>query len=229
MSSIPDASPTAFFAMPTDVSACAPGSSSPSSWAIARADSARRRPSSRSSAITRVRAAAAATRAAGAAEVLPAIPPARGGRSSLPIPGHLREIRLRLGRTVRLPSTARLARPPEPPVADPRRRPSGCSGLAEHELGALRVVFRPERERVLVLRRGYRDAVQTEGAVAGVAQRAACVRRSRRRRYPKHGRARVRSSSGRRASPRGPPAGRGSRSTRHRPVLRRAVGAAICP
>ena len=184
MSATPDPRSTSFFAMPIVVSAWARSSSSPSSVAVANAASARRRPSAVSPAISRIRPAKARTRAAAAETESPARASARARCSrtrscSTPLPEDAREERLRLGCALRVADRQQCVSCdlerflPSRLVVGPVER----DGQLEQEVGPLGVV-RPERERVLVLRRRDREAVE---------------RRTRDRR-PRGGRSRVRST-----------------------------------
>ncbi len=220
MSATPDPMSTSFFAMPIVVSAWARSSSSPSSVAIANAASARRRPSSVSPAISRTRPENARTRAAAAETESPARASARarcsGTRSCSP----------RSQNTRARNDSASDARSVSPTASNASRAVSSASccraivvgpvqrnGQLEQQVGPLGVV-RPERERILVLRCGDREAVEPERAIAGSTEGESSALDDLVVVYHRTpGRARARSSSGTRASRRGPRDVRVRRST----------------
>ena len=220
MSATPERSPASFLVMPIVVSAWARSSSSPSSSAIASADSASRPASSGSSAMKRMRAETARTRAADGraralAERLGAIQADTGGLSVSAGPRDLREERLGLRGTIGVPGlkqgVARFLERGFAPLLVVRVVERACS--AEQQLGTL-AVRRPKLQCLVVLGGGDREAVEGEGALARSSQREA---RSFRElvvgRHLLRGRARAPSSSDTRASPRGPRADQDRRST----------------
>ena len=135
-----------------------------------------------------------------------------------PLPEDLREERLRLGCALRVAHRQQCVSRGLECILLARRvvGPVERDGKPKQKVGALGVI-RPERERVVVLRR--RDRVAVEARTLGRRPRARpgeCAPRSRRRYHLTHGRARAPSSSGTRASRRGPQDGRGRRSTPRR-------------